>query len=86
MTNEEPNYKKLYEEAKEAEEEREKRLATEARWKKEIDDERKFTRWFFIIFFGYIIIGLYACGPSDSGYGPGCYDADPTQYVDVYCE
>lgn len=81
------DYKKLYEETKEAEEEREKRLAIEARWKKEVDDEKKFTRWFFIIFFAYIIIGLKMCGPAESEYGPGCYDADPTpQGVDVYCD
>lgn len=83
---EEPNYKKLYEEAKEAEKEREKRLATEARWAEEIKSEKKFARWFYILFFGYIIIGLKMCGSGDSGYGHGCYDADPTQYVDVYCD
>jgi hypothetical protein len=80
------NYKKLYEEAKEAEEEREKRLAWDEKCRKEVESDRKFGRWFTIAFFAYIIIGLKMCGPGDSGYGPGCYDADPTQYVDVYCE
>ena len=83
---EEPNYKKLYEEAKDAEEDRERRLKIEAKWAEEIKSEKKFARWFYILFFGYIIIGLKMCGSGDSGYGPGCYDADPTQYVDVYCD
>lgn len=79
MSAEEPDYKELYEDKIRQDEQW-------AKWRKEAAEEKKFARWFYILFFGYIIIGLYACGPSDSEYGPGCYDADPTQYVDVYCE
>jgi hypothetical protein len=57
----------------------------EYKWQKEIESEKRFSRWFFALFFGFLAIGLFACEPSNE-YGPGCYDADPTQYVDVYCE
>ena len=86
MTTDDKDYKKLYEESKRAEIEREKQLAWDEKCRKEVESDKKFGRWFTIAFFAYIIIGLKMCGPAESEYGPGCYDADPTQYVDVYCE
>lgn len=78
MSTDNTDYKKLYEEKLQIEENTRK-------WQEEQRQERNFARWFYIIFFGWLAIGLFAC-EGDSGYGPGCYDADPTQYVDVYCE
>lgn len=78
MNPDDKDYKYLYEDVI-------KRREVEEKWRKEVEEERKFKTWFYIIFFGWLAIGLFAC-EGDSGYGPGCYDADPTQYVDVYCE
>lgn len=72
------DYKQLYEDKIRQEEQNRK-------WQKEIDDEKRFNRWFYVIFFAWLAIGLYACD-SENPYGEGCYDADPTQYVDVYCD
>lgn len=41
------------------------------------------------IIFAIIIIGILFFAfnsETDNPYGEGCYDADPTQYVDVICE
>lgn len=40
------------------------------------------------IIIAFVILILLVMAGSDDGstYGPGCYDADPTQWVDVVCE
>lgn len=50
----------------------------------EFDDD-KFPPLLWVLLAIWFVVGMYAC-ESESPYGPGCYDADPTQYVDVICD
>lgn len=75
---------KNYEERKRKQEEEAFQRAQE-RYRIENESDKKFGRWLFIGFVAYLVIGLKMC-ESDNPYGEGCYDADPTQWVDVYCE
>ena len=73
-----------YEERKRKAEEDSFRRAQE-RYAAEAESDRKFGRYLFWGLIAYLVIGLTMC-ESDNPYGEGCYDADPTQWVDVYCE
>lgn len=55
------------------------------KWRQEFESDKKFGRYLFWGFVAYLVVGLTMCD-TESPYGRGCYDADPTQYVDVYCE
>lgn len=51
---------------------------------KEFEEDKVPTSLWVIIAI-WFTVGLFAC-ESENPYGPGCYDADPTQYVDVICD
>lgn len=54
------------------------------RYEEERRSDQKFNRYLIIGLIVWLVIGIYACD-NENPYGEGCYDADPTQYVEVEC-
>jgi hypothetical protein len=42
--------------------------------------------WIIVLIIFALIFWAASSDGGSSPYGPGCYDVDPTQYVDVVCE